>query len=65
MRHPRVLALIQAGGAGSRMDVLTRERAKPALPFLGSYQLIDFSLYPGPILFFGDGIRGAFIGMRG
>ena len=44
MPRPRVLALIQAGGAGSRMDVLTRERAKPALPFAGVYQLIDFPL---------------------
>jgi len=40
----RVLALVLAGGAGSRMDVLTRERAKPALPFGGSYRLIDFPL---------------------
>ncbi|MCW2615861.1 MAG: glucose-phosphate adenylyltransferase [Frankiales bacterium] len=43
-RRPRVLAIIQAGGAGSRMDVLTRERAKPALPFAGVYQLVDFPL---------------------
>ncbi|SDS93006.1 glucose-1-phosphate adenylyltransferase [Nocardioides scoriae] len=41
---PRVLAIIQAGGAGGRMDVLTAERAKPALPFAGSYQLLDFPL---------------------
>ncbi|GMA21393.1 glucose-1-phosphate adenylyltransferase family protein [Arsenicicoccus piscis] len=41
---PTVLALVQAGGQGSRMDVLTRERAKPALPFAGSYQLIDIAL---------------------
>jgi glucose-1-phosphate adenylyltransferase len=40
----RILAIIQAGGAGGRMDVLTRERAKPALPFAGVYQLIDFPL---------------------
>jgi len=40
----RTLAILQAGGAGSRMDVLTRERAKPALPFAGAYQLIDFPL---------------------
>ncbi|WP_256821650.1 sugar phosphate nucleotidyltransferase, partial [Dietzia sp. Die43] len=33
-----------AGGAGSRMDVLTRERAKPALPFGGVHRLIDFTL---------------------
>ncbi|WP_409484840.1 glucose-1-phosphate adenylyltransferase family protein [Arsenicicoccus dermatophilus] len=42
-RHP-VLAIVQAGGQGSRMDVLTRERAKPALPFGGHYQLVDFAL---------------------
>ncbi|MDO5498696.1 MAG: sugar phosphate nucleotidyltransferase [Propionibacteriaceae bacterium] len=44
--HPRqrVLAILQAGGAGSRMDVLTRERAKPALPFAGTYRLVDFAL---------------------
>jgi glucose-1-phosphate adenylyltransferase len=39
-----VLAIIQAGGSGGRMDVLTRERAKPALPFAGVYQLVDFPL---------------------
>ena len=44
MPRPRVLALIQAGGTGGRLDVLTRERAKPALPFAGVHQLIDFSL---------------------
>ena len=44
LRRPKVLALVQAGGQGSRMDVLTRERAKPALPFAGQYQLVDFAL---------------------
>jgi glucose-1-phosphate adenylyltransferase len=44
MPRIRVLAIIQAGGAGGRMEVLTAERAKPALPFAGSYQLIDFPL---------------------
>lgn len=39
-----VLGIVQAGGKGSRMDVLTRERAKPVLPFAGSYKLIDFAL---------------------
>lgn len=43
-RRERVLALVQAGGQGSRMDVLTRERAKPALPFAGGFRLIDFAL---------------------
>ncbi|WP_151526581.1 glucose-1-phosphate adenylyltransferase family protein [Serinicoccus kebangsaanensis] len=40
----RVLAVVQAGGRGSRMDVLTRERAKPALPFAASHALVDFPL---------------------
>ncbi len=44
MSRERILAIIQAGGAGGRMDVLTRERAKPALPFAGVYQLVDFPL---------------------
>jgi glucose-1-phosphate adenylyltransferase len=43
-RRGNVLALVQAGGAGSRMDVLTRERAKPALPFGGVHRLVDFTL---------------------
>src|SRR4051812_23085951 len=44
METTKILAIIQAGGAGGRMDVLTAERAKPALPFAGSYQLLDFPL---------------------
>ena len=44
LRRVKALAIIQAGGAGGRMDVLTAERAKPALPFAGSYQLLDFPL---------------------
>ncbi|MCY7402867.1 MAG: hypothetical protein LH477_18290 [Nocardioides sp.] len=43
-RRGEVLALVQAGGQGSRMDVLTRERAKPALPFGGVHRLIDFAI---------------------
>jgi glucose-1-phosphate adenylyltransferase len=39
-----VLAIVQAGGAGSRMDVLTRETPKPALPYAGSFRLIDVPL---------------------
>jgi glucose-1-phosphate adenylyltransferase len=41
---PRILALVQAGGAGSRMDVLTRELPKPALPYAGAFRLIDVTL---------------------
>jgi glucose-1-phosphate adenylyltransferase len=40
----RALALILAGGAGGRMEVLTEGRAKPVLPFAGVYRLIDFPL---------------------
>jgi glucose-1-phosphate adenylyltransferase len=44
MTRRRVLAVVQAGGSGGRMDVLTRERAKPALPYGGVHRLIDFTL---------------------
>src|ERR671926_30500 len=44
VRRHEVLGLVQAGGSGGRMDVLTRERAKPALPFGGVHKLIDFAL---------------------
>jgi glucose-1-phosphate adenylyltransferase len=44
MRRGEVLAVVQAGGQGSRMDVLTRERAKPALAFGGVHRLVDFAL---------------------
>ena len=40
----KVLALVLAGGAGGRLDGLTEERAKPAMPFAGVYRLIDFAL---------------------
>lgn len=39
-----ILAIVLAGGRGSRLSPLTDERAKPALPFLGHYRLIDFTL---------------------
>jgi glucose-1-phosphate adenylyltransferase len=38
------MAMILAGGAGTRLEPLTRERAKPAVPFGGRYRIIDFCL---------------------
>ncbi len=40
----RTLALILAGGRGSRLDILSAHRAKPSVPFAGKYRLIDFAL---------------------
>ena len=39
-----VLTFILAGGKGERLDPLTRDRAKPAVPFGGIYRIIDFTL---------------------
>lgn len=44
MRIPRILALVLAGGKGSRLGALTERRAKPALPVAGTYRLIDVSM---------------------
>jgi glucose-1-phosphate adenylyltransferase len=41
---PKTLAMILAGGAGTRLEPLTRERAKPAVPFGGRYRIVDFCL---------------------
>ncbi len=38
------LALILAGGRGSRLDLLSEKRVKPAVPFAGKYRIIDFTL---------------------
>ncbi len=42
--RPRVLSLVLAGGEGKRLFPLTRDRAKPSVPFGGVYRLIDFVL---------------------
>ncbi len=44
MASDQILAFVLAGGEGTRLHPLTRERAKPALGFAGGYRLIDFVL---------------------
>lgn len=43
-RQPKVLGVVLAGGEGKRLWPLTRDRAKPAVPFGGNYRLVDFAL---------------------
>ena len=40
----RVLAMIMAGGKGERLMPLTEQRSKPAVPFAGTYRIVDFVL---------------------
>jgi len=40
----RILAMIMAGGKGERLMPLTEQRSKPAVPFAGSYRIVDFVL---------------------
>jgi glucose-1-phosphate adenylyltransferase len=42
--YVRVLGIVLAGGKGTRLFPLTRERAKPAVPFGGKYRIVDFVL---------------------
>ncbi|MGI6162054.1 MAG: glucose-1-phosphate adenylyltransferase [Christensenellales bacterium] len=40
----RCVAMLLAGGQGSRLGILTKEKAKPAVPYGGKYRIIDFAL---------------------
>jgi len=44
MRKKEIIAMLLAGGQGSRLGILTRNLAKPAVPFGGKYRIIDFPL---------------------
>jgi glucose-1-phosphate adenylyltransferase len=44
MAHPKVLALVLAGGKGERLFPLTAFRSKPSVPFGGRYRIVDFVL---------------------
>ena len=44
IRSKEALVLLLAGGVGSRLNILVKKRAKPAVPFAGIYRIIDFSL---------------------
>lgn len=44
MTTPNILAMVLAGGEGSRLNPLTQHRSKPSVPFGGRYRIVDFVL---------------------
>ncbi|HML49705.1 MAG TPA: sugar phosphate nucleotidyltransferase, partial [Clostridia bacterium] len=44
MRNKECIAMLLAGGQGSRLGILTQHMAKPAVPYGGKYRIIDFPL---------------------
>ena len=44
MQKKQCIAMLLAGGQGSRLGLLTKSVAKPAIPFGGKYRIIDFPL---------------------
>ncbi len=44
MTSRKCMAMLLAGGAGKRLGILTRDMAKPAVPFGGKFRIIDFTL---------------------
>lgn len=44
MKSPEVLAMVMAGGEGTRLNPLTAERSKPSVAFGGRYRIVDFVL---------------------
>jgi glucose-1-phosphate adenylyltransferase len=44
MKKEKWIALLLAGGRGTRLNLLTKTLVKPAVPFGGKYRIIDFAL---------------------
>src|SRR5919206_1694724 len=44
MQREKIVAMVLAGGEGTRLHPLTAERSKPAVPFGGRYRIVDFVL---------------------
>ena len=53
----KVLAMVLAGGQGTRLEPLTADRSKPAVPFAGRYRIVDFVLSN----LVNSGIRGIYL----